>query len=70
MRKHLLIHSVLILLLIAISVAAFTTYQLETKKRSLKTDAIELSDIKYGMFNVDAWEEQFAKMAKQNEKVC
>ncbi|PTX63692.1 paraquat-inducible protein A [Kordia periserrulae] len=60
MRNNLIINSFLIGLLIAISVAAFTTYRLETKKRSLKEDVIELSDIKYGMFNVDAWEEQFA----------
>jgi hypothetical protein len=58
-RKNLILNSILILLLIAISVAAYTTYTLETEKRVLKTDAIELSDIKYGMFNVDAWEKQF-----------
>ncbi|WP_205318048.1 paraquat-inducible protein A [Kordia sp. SMS9] len=62
MRKNLISYSILIVLLIAISVAASYTYQLETKKRALKADVIELSDIKYGMFNVDAWEEQFANI--------
>ncbi|MGH1384974.1 paraquat-inducible protein A [Kordia sp.] len=60
MRKKLILNSILFLLLIAISVASYTTYTLETKKRVLKTDVIELSDIRYGMFNVDAWEKQFA----------
>lgn len=60
MRKNLISNSILVLLLLAISIAAFTTYRLETQKRNLKVDVIELSDIKYGMFNVDAWEEQFA----------
>jgi hypothetical protein len=59
-RKNLISNSILVLLLLAISIAAFTTYRLETQKRNLKVDVIELSDIKYGMFNVDAWEEQFA----------
>lgn len=60
MRNNLISNSILCILLIAISIAAFTTYRLETQKRALKVDIIELSDIKYGMFNVDAWEEQFA----------
>jgi hypothetical protein len=59
-RNNLISNSILCILLIAISIAAFTTYRLETQKRALKVDIIELSDIKYGMFNVDAWEEQFA----------
>ncbi|MEM6719753.1 MAG: paraquat-inducible protein A [Bacteroidota bacterium] len=62
MRNNLITNSILIVLLITISFAAFQTYQLETKKRALKVDIIELSDIKYGMFNVDAWEEQFANI--------
>jgi len=61
-RNNLIKHSLLVVLLIAIGFAAYTTYRLETKKRVLKTDVIELSDIKYGMFNVDAWEEQFANI--------
>ncbi|MEM6686077.1 MAG: paraquat-inducible protein A [Bacteroidota bacterium] len=60
MRKNLISHSILVVLLIAIGFAAFSTYRLETNKRMLKADVIELSDIKYGMFNVDSWEEQFA----------
>lgn len=60
MHKNLIPHSILILLLIAISVATFISYSLENDKRTLKADVIELSDSKYGMFNVDAWEDQFA----------
>ncbi|MFK7749949.1 MAG: paraquat-inducible protein A [Kordia sp.] len=68
MRKNLIIHSILFVLLCAISIAAFSTYTLETQKRVLKTDAIELSDIKYGMFNVDAWEKQFATIITKKLK--
>lgn len=60
MRKNLILNSILVMLLITISIAAFISYTLETEKRIVKNDSIELSDIKYGMFNVDAWEEQFA----------
>ncbi|WP_298513688.1 paraquat-inducible protein A [uncultured Kordia sp.] len=62
MRKNLILNSILFVLLIAISFAAYTSYQLETEKRVFKADAIELSDIRYGMFNVDAWEKQFGKI--------
>ena len=50
------------------SVATFTTYQFENEKRVLKRDLIELSDIKYGMFNIDAWEEQFAEIITKKLK--
>lgn len=60
MQKPLFSHIILIILLVSISVSTFLSYTLETKKRHLKNDHIELSDIKYGMFNIDAWEEQFA----------
>ena len=62
MRKNLILNSILLVLLITISFVAYTSYTLETEKRAFKEDAIELSDIRYGMFNVDAWEEQFAKI--------
>ncbi|EDP98111.1 paraquat-inducible protein A [Kordia algicida OT-1] len=58
----------LVTLLVTISVSAFFTYNLETKKRSLTADKIELSDIKYGMFNIDAWEEQFAEIITKKLK--
>jgi len=39
---------------------AIKSYNLETTKQNLKKDLIELSDIKYGMFNVDKWKEKIA----------
>ncbi len=33
-------------------------YTAEKDKRILKTDLIELSDVKYGIFNIDEWKEQ------------
>ena len=36
------------------------TYRMETSNRILKADLMELSDIKYGMFNVDVWKEKIA----------
>lgn len=48
------------LIVIVASVVAYMTfgiYQVESEKRALKTDLIELSDVKYGMFNVDQWKE-------------
>jgi hypothetical protein len=60
MKTHQLANIFLVILLITISIATFTSYSLENDKRVLKADVIELSDIKYGMFNVDAWEDQFA----------
>jgi Paraquat-inducible protein A len=47
-------------IVIVASVVAYMTYgiyQVESEKRQLKTDLIELSDVKYGMFNVDRWKE-------------
>jgi len=51
-----------------ISFTAFTSYRLENEKRTLKTDLIELSDIKYGMVNIDKWEEQFAEIITKKLK--
>ncbi|MCH2199409.1 MAG: paraquat-inducible protein A [Flavobacteriales bacterium] len=34
---------------------SWKTWQVETFRRSLKADAVELSHIKYGLFNVDEW---------------
>lgn len=44
-----------LLLLSAASYLAFTIFQEEQKKIQLKKDFIELSNIKYGLFNVDEW---------------
>lgn len=43
--------------LIALAVLTFNIFSIETEKRELKTDLIELSDVKYGVFNVDEWKE-------------
>jgi len=51
---------ILIIILFAISILAFKSYKLEAKKRILKSNLIELSDIKYGMFNVDKWKENIS----------
>lgn len=48
------------LIIIIASIVAYMTfgiYQIESEQRQLKTDLIELSDVKYGMFNVDRWKE-------------
>ena len=50
----------LIIILIIISIVAIKSFNLETKKQNLKTDLIELSDIKYGMLNIDKWKEKIA----------
>lgn len=46
-----------ILLLTGILYLTITVYLNETKKRQIKEDLIELSMIKYGLFNVDEWKE-------------
>ncbi|WP_053002505.1 paraquat-inducible protein A [Kordia jejudonensis] len=66
--KNHILNSILVLLLIAISFATFFSYTFETEKRTLTADKIELSDIKYGMFNIDAWEEQFAEIITKKLK--
>ncbi len=47
----------LILLAIAATFFALRTYHLEQQKINLKYDLIELSKIKYGLFNDDEWKE-------------
>lgn len=46
-------------LFIGLSVVSFKTFLLESEKRELKSDLIELSDVKYGVFNVDEWKQIF-----------
>jgi len=50
----------LIFLLILSVFFAVITYRMETKKRVLQADLVELSDIKYGMFNIDRWKEKIS----------
>ncbi len=60
--NHIFSKIALIALFILISFSSFQSYKLENSKRVLKQDLIVLSDIKYGMFNVDEWKKQFAKI--------
>ena len=46
---------VLALAFLGISICCFQLFNLESKRRSLKSDLIELSNIKYGLFSVDEW---------------
>lgn len=55
-------HVVLVLILITSGYVAFKTYEQEQKKIQLKQDLIELSKIKYGLFNVDEWKLILAKI--------
>jgi hypothetical protein len=60
--KNIVVNSLLIILLFIIGYTANKSFQLESKKRILKTDLVELSDIKYGMLNADQWRDQFAEI--------
>ena len=39
---------------------SYKIYQQEKLNQELKIDLVELSDIKYGLFNVDEWKDVFA----------
>lgn len=52
---HYLRTSFIVLLVICLSVISLFIYQTDNKKRVVKEDLIELSSIKYGLFNVDEW---------------
>jgi hypothetical protein len=45
----------LVLILLTSGYVAFKTYEQEQQKVELKQDLLELSKIKYGLFNVDEW---------------
>ena len=45
----------IVVLLISLSCLSFLIYQTDNQKREVKEDLIELSNIKYGLFNVDEW---------------
>lgn len=54
--KNLRLIAVLVLF-VSLSFFCLKVYTLETENREVKTDLIELSDVKYGVFNVDEWKE-------------
>ncbi len=45
----------ILVLLISLSYLSFLIYKTDCQKREIKEDLIELSNIKYGLFNVDEW---------------
>lgn len=45
----------IVVLLISLSCLLFPIYQIDSQKREIKEDLIEISNIKYGLFNVDEW---------------
>ena len=51
-----------------VAVLVYTGFRLESKKRVLKSDIIELYDIKYGMFNVDIWKEKISAIVAKKVK--
>ncbi|MEP2568783.1 MAG: paraquat-inducible protein A [Balneola sp.] len=53
---------VLAIILAGVSFSSFFIYQIESQKRVLETEAIELSKVKYGLFNVDVWTEELTRI--------
>lgn len=49
--------AIIITVLFGVLFSAVAIYNLETQKRALSEDLIELSKVKYGLFSVDEWEE-------------
>lgn len=48
---------ILLFILIGVLSSVVVIYNLESKKRALTEDLIELSKVKYGLFSVDEWED-------------
>jgi hypothetical protein len=45
----------IVLLCLSVAILSFIVYDRETKTREYKEDLVELSKVKYGLFNVDEW---------------
>lgn len=45
----------IVLLCLGVAILSFIVYDRETKTREYKEDLVELSKVKYGLFNVDEW---------------
>lgn len=59
----------IILILISLSCLSFLIYQTDSQKREIKEDLIEISNIKYGLFNVDEWKKILTEiLAKKIEE--
>lgn len=52
----------IVFILISLCCLSFFIYQTEHEKRAVKEDLIELSNIKYGLFNVDEWKKIVANI--------
>ena len=53
---------VLAVLLAGVAFTSFFIYRIESDKRVLETELIELSMVKYGLFNVDVWTEELTRI--------
>ncbi len=53
-------HIILSIIVVVLFIVALSIYQKETTVKYLKKDLIELSGVKYGMFNVDQWKDRIA----------
>jgi len=61
-KRTLLIRSVLILLVIVQIFCAIKVLQLNKERKELSEDLVELSKVKYGIFNVDEWKEKLTEI--------
>ncbi len=52
--------TLLIITAVVIAYLSYGIYQFESEKRLIKDDLIELSNVKYGLFNVDQWKDILA----------
>lgn len=59
-RRNMLRRTVLLLLVLGMALSTARIVRLERVKGGLKRDHIELSHIKYGLFNVDEWKQVIA----------
>jgi hypothetical protein len=53
---------ILAVLLAGVAFSSFFIYRIESDKRVLETELIELSMVKYGLFNVDVWTEELTRI--------
>lgn len=49
--------TLIVIILFGVLFASVAIYSIETQKRTLSEDLIELSKVKYGLFSIDEWEE-------------
>ncbi|MFY0685360.1 MAG: paraquat-inducible protein A [Balneola sp.] len=52
----------LIFMLMGVLLSSISIYRLESQKRILQTELIELSKVKYGIFSVDEWEAELSEI--------